>query len=76
MLLVLDKCIVILMNKRRSKWYSLACFGPKRHYRKDGSCKHTDRMLKCVKPEALPRVRVDGFGGKAKAADARRALES
>ena len=69
MMAVIDRCIVMLMQ-RRSKigrytgWYSLVCIGRRRHYRKAGGCKHVDQILSVVRPEKLRRIRVDGWGGK------------
>lgn len=56
--------VLLLLRKPRSKWYALTCIGPKRHYRKDGSCKHTDEIWECLKPEARPRVKIDPWGGR------------
>ena len=58
------KELIMLLKKPRSKWYILCCFGRKRHYRKDGSCKHTDVILTDVKPEFRVRVKIDPWGGK------------
>lgn len=58
------KEIVMLMRRKRSKWYRLVCIGRKRHYRKDGSCKHTELFLEHMKPDIRNRTRVDGWGGK------------
>ncbi len=64
MILVGDKKeLVLVMQKPRSKWFYVACFGRKAHYRKDGYCKHTDAALRNVKPEFLHRVKVEPFGG-------------
>jgi hypothetical protein len=59
------KTLILVDRKPRSKWWQVVCFGARRHYRKDGSCKHTDEVLAMTKPELLPRVRVQPFGGKA-----------
>lgn len=64
MLLGDKKEIILLFRPKRSKWFRLICFGRKRHYRKDGTCKHTDDVLNMTKPEIRPRVKVDGWGGK------------
>lgn len=56
------KTILILLRKPGKRSYSLVCCGPKKHYRVDGSCKHTVAVLASVKPPA--RVDVDGWGGK------------
>ena len=57
------KEVVMLLRKPRSKWYLLCCIGRKRHYRKDGSCKHVQEVLENVKPEIRHRVKVDPWGG-------------
>jgi hypothetical protein len=58
------KELIVLIRKPRSKYYRLACFGRRAHYRVDGTCKHTDELLASVKPELRHRVKVDGWGGK------------
>lgn len=58
------KELILLIKKPRSKYYHLACFGRRAHYRQDGTCAHTDRVLDSVKPEARHLVKVDGWGGK------------
>lgn len=46
--------------------YGLVCFGTKRHYRKDGGCKHTAAVLAVLKPwhqaraDVVPRGNSDG----------------
>lgn len=59
--------IVMLTRKHRSKWFKVICFGQKTHYRKDGTCVHTDELVAALNPELAPleRVRVEGFGGEA-----------
>jgi len=54
--------VAIMRTKRHSKYFKVACFGSKRHYRKDGSCVHTDATLAQVKPEYRYRVRLAPFG--------------
>ena len=51
-------------NGKNSGYYSIVCFGRKRHYRKDGSCVHTEGLMKIVKPKFRKRTRIDPFGGK------------
>lgn len=58
------KELVLLLKRPRSRYYALACFGRRRHYRKDGTCAHTDDVLARVKPELLRLVKVNGWGGK------------
>lgn len=59
-----QKGLILLLRCKGQRWYHLACFGGKRHYRKDGSCKHTDDALARVKPKFKPLVKVQPFGGK------------
>ena len=65
MILIGDgKEIVLLLRKPGQRWYALCCIGRKRHYRKDGTCKHIDDVLTRVKPKARKLVKVDPWGGK------------
>lgn len=64
MLLGDRKELILFVRKPRSKWYWLSCFGRKAHYRVDGTCKHTEDVLRMVKPEIRERVKVDPWGGK------------
>lgn len=41
----------------------IVCFGSKRHYRKDGSCKHTQALVEQLRPGYRQRVELHGFGG-------------
>lgn len=59
-----DKCVQMCVRPYRSKYYRVVCIGPKRHYRENGSCGHTDWLLALVKPEMVDRVKLDPFGGK------------
>lgn len=59
-----QKGLIILIRCKGQRWYHLVCFGRKRHYRKDGSCKHTDEVMASVKPKFRPLVKVKGSGGK------------
>lgn len=56
--------IIVVLRKPRSKWWTIVCFGQKGHYRKDGSCVHTDEVLECLNPACvcLEYVRVVGWG--------------
>jgi len=57
--------LILLLRKPRSRWYALVCIGRKRHYRKDGSCKHTeDTLANMVRPECRHLVKIDPFGGR------------
>lgn len=57
--------LIVVGRKARSKWWWVECFGQKSHYRKDGTCAHTDEVIARLNPEVVPveRVRVKGFGG-------------
>jgi len=44
--------------------HKLVCFGTKRHYRKDGTCKHTAAILARLKPWHKARTHVTLWGGK------------
>ena len=59
MVFVADRCIIMLVRRPRGRLYTLKCFGPKRHYRRDGTCKHIDQVLASVKPDKQHLVRVD-----------------
>jgi len=43
--------------------HSLVCFGRRRHYRKDGMCKHTEALLATMRPWHRARTRVTLWGG-------------
>ncbi len=63
MMLIGDgKEVILLLRPPKARTYRLVCIGRKAHYRKDGSCKHTEEVLANIKPGV--RVRIDGFGGK------------
>lgn len=63
-----DRHIVIFSRKARSKWWTMVCCSAsKRHFRRDGSCKHVDNAMAAVKPEIRPRVRIEAFGTKGSA---------
>lgn len=42
--------------------HSLVCFGPKRHYRKDGMCRHLELFLQWMRPWHRSRTTVALFG--------------
>lgn len=64
-LLIGDKCeLVMHMRRKGQRWYALCCFGWKRHYRKDGTCKHTDLFMASLKPKYRRLTKVQPFGGK------------
>jgi hypothetical protein len=56
--------MIMLVRRHRQRWYALMCIGRKRHYRKDGTCPHTDAILKRVRPKFRKLVKVDPWGGK------------
>ena len=45
--------------------YIVACFGTKRHYRKDGTCRHTAGLLDAMTPWHRARTTVHPFGRNA-----------
>lgn len=45
--------------------WSLVCFGNKRHYRKDGSCAHTEAVIARLSLWYRSRTHLEPFGGKA-----------
>ena len=64
-----NKEIVMLMSKpnkngKNSGYYTAVCFGRKRHYRKDGSCVHTQGLIDRAKPNYRKRIKIDPFGGQ------------
>lgn len=62
MMFVADRCVQLLLRPKGKRTYTLVCFGRKKHYRVDGSCRHTAAILARCKPGA--RVKVTPFGGK------------
>jgi hypothetical protein len=63
---VVDRHIVMVGRRHRSKWFEVVCFGAKRHYRKDGTCKHAEAVIARVKPRYARRAKIVPFGGKRK----------
>lgn len=59
-----DRSVQLLLHKPRSRWFSLCCIGRKAHYRKDGSCKHTDEVLEAIRADVRSRVRITPRGGR------------
>jgi hypothetical protein len=57
--------IIMAGQKYRHRKIDIICVGNKRHYRKDGSCAHTDQFIDSMLPEFKPKARVVPFGGKA-----------
>jgi len=65
MLLIGDKKEMILTYKQGRGpqiRVTVVCFGSKRHYRKDGSCKHTEFLLAHMKPWYKSRCTVILWG--------------
>ncbi len=52
-------------QKRPYRSWEVICFGPKRHYRRDGSCPHTAAVLASLKSQwHRRRTRVVPHGGE------------
>jgi hypothetical protein len=65
MLLMGDKKELVLVTtegKYPKLRVHVVCFGRKRHYRKDGSCKHTEALLTDMKPAYRQRALLHPFG--------------
>lgn len=58
--------LALLEPKDAPGTYRLTCFGPKRHYRKDGSCRCVAATLALMTAEARAATTVDPFGGQAR----------
>ena len=55
--------ILLLSDGKGSRIrHSLVCFGRKRHYHKDGTCKHTEALLNGMRPWHRSRTMVTPFG--------------
>lgn len=57
-MLIVDKTIVIVARKWRSKWWKIQCVGCKSKRRKDGSCKHERQTLERASPDIRDRCRI------------------
>jgi len=67
MILIGDKkeMIVFLSEGKGPKVrHNLACFGGKRHYRKDGTCKHLEALLAQMRPWHRARTSVTLWGNE------------
>ena len=53
---------VMVLGEAQRQRVSIACFGGKRHYVKDGTCLHTDAFLAAMKPWWRSRADVAPFG--------------
>ena len=58
-MLIMDRTIVIISRKWRSKWWSIHCVGCKGKRRQDGSCKHERLVLDSVAEQFQGRVRIE-----------------
>lgn len=47
---------------RGQRWHHAACFGPKRHYRCDGTCIHTDALVARLTPLGRELTKILPFG--------------
>jgi hypothetical protein len=56
--------ILLVRDRDRKQHWQLVCFGSKAHYRKDGTCKHTESVLAGMKPWHRSRTTVCPCGGK------------
>jgi hypothetical protein len=57
-LLIIDKTIVLVGRKRRSKWWGVTCTGCTGKRRKDGSCKHERAIIENLLPEIRRYARI------------------
>lgn len=62
------RTLIVLVPRQRKRPYlswELVCFGPKRHYAKDGTCAHTDVVLTALKSDwHRKRTHVIGWGNQ------------
>lgn len=56
--LIVDKAIVIVSRRWRSKWWKIECGCSKWLRRKDGTCKHERAVLERIRPELRDRFRI------------------
>jgi hypothetical protein len=57
-MLIMDKTIVIVARKWRSKWWTIQCMCSKWKRRKDGSCKHERVVLEKIGAAFQGRARI------------------
>ena len=57
-MIVMDRTIVTIGRKWRSKWWEITCAGCKGRRRKDGTCKHERLVLTSVDQSIAGRVRI------------------
>ena len=58
-MLIVDRAIVTIGRRWRSKWWLIRCTCSRHQRRKDGTCKHERAVLAQVNPKYLPRTRID-----------------
>lgn len=58
------EAIILLQPRDKRQHLDLVCMGAKRHYRKDGTCKHTEAILLQMKPWYRARVKLTPFGNR------------
>ena len=58
--------LVFLLPLGGRPWrrWELICFGPKRHYRKDGACAHVEAALGSMRPWHRSRTRLVPWGNE------------
>lgn len=56
--------VCLLERKGAPGTYEIACMGPKRHFRRDGSCRCVRAVLAQMTDEARAATTIDPFGGK------------
>ncbi|MEE9365909.1 MAG: hypothetical protein V3W44_04395 [Dehalococcoidales bacterium] len=57
-MLVMDKTIIIISRKWRSKWLFIECMCSRYRRRKDGSCKHERQVMARAHPDIAGRARI------------------
>ena len=53
----------LCIKSGRQRW-ELVCFGAKGHYRKDGTCRHTEAVLASLRPWYRSRTHVWLWGNR------------
>lgn len=57
-MIIVDRTIVTIGRKYRSKWWRVSCACSKHKRRKDGSCKHEQAVMEMLRPEIRERARI------------------
>lgn len=59
------KTKALLMHVRvpGQRWWHAVCFGNKRHYRRDGSCVHTEALTARLTPYGKAVTKIQPWGG-------------